>query len=160
MKISSISIMAFINYLINSLDLRSFHYQVSSLPKANDGSSSQQEDFNLDIWNDVPSHSRTTISRSSINIPSAIPSTSLSTVSAPISDGSSSVDKNFIKSRQSINISSLSTTQLPSPPLPAHFIFPPSSYIPYNLPMHQNESGQPVINWKYLYHQRSLLEHN
>ncbi|RIA95530.1 WD40-repeat-containing domain protein [Glomus cerebriforme] len=147
--------------------LQSFHYpstnQISLLPKENDGCGSQQEDLNLDIWNGVLSHSRTTISRNSINIPSAIPSTSLSTVSAPISDRSSSIDKHFINSAHSTSLLHHPTEQLPSPPLPSHYLFPPSAYIPYNLPilpMHQNESGQPAINWKYLYHQRSLLEHH
>ncbi|PKC12496.1 WD40 repeat-like protein [Rhizophagus irregularis] len=153
-----------LNSQYNNENSQSFHYpstyQVNLLP-TNDGSGSQQEDLNSDIWNGVSSHSRTKINQSSINIPSAIPSTSLSTVSAPISDRSSSADNQFI--RRSTSLLHHPTTQLPSPPLPSHFLIPPSAYVPYNLPilpMHQNESGQPVINWKYLYQQRSLLEHH
>ncbi|CAG8644140.1 8156_t:CDS:2, partial [Funneliformis caledonium] len=136
--------------------------QVNSFSKSNDGSNSQQQELsqNLDVWDDVLPHSRTTISQSSINIPSAIPSTSLSTISAPISDTS------FSKSRVSPRSTNIpcslhhSTSSIQSSPVPAHFTFFPSVYIPYNLPNHQNESGQPVINWKHLFHQRSLIEHH
>ncbi|CAI2162989.1 12799_t:CDS:2 [Funneliformis geosporum] len=120
-------------------------YPASSFSKANDESSAQRQEssLNLDVCNGVLPHLRTTFSQSSINIPSAIPSTSLSTVSAPILDDSSTGDSSFSKSKispQSINI--------------------PSTYIPYNLPIHQNESGQPIINWKHLYHQRSVIENH
>lgn len=46
-------------------------------------------------------------------------------------------------------------TTLPGPP---NFPFAPSAYLPHDLNIHRDNTGKPMINWRYLYRQRVRIE--